>query len=396
MALLFVALGVMGLLGSTTLFPLLAASFGGRGPRSLDSTTSVTCKSERLRVTIAIPTCGERQALEITLQSVSYAISYFYNHKGAHSVEFDLLIGIDGKAPQIRELASQFQARVLSTAVRGGKWKMLERMARNVRGRQVCTTDPWIVFADVGVQWPKDFLITLIQEMADEEIIGLAPTYSMNDASVAQKVVWSSERLLKTLENLSGGPVSVHGATVAYKIGPLLSVFDLCVSHTYANDDVVIPLLLRAIYPTKALRYLPTLSVFDNEHESGEVEQRRRTRMLLGNAKWIQDFYPFVVQSNHRVAVVALRRIFRVLWAYWIGSLTLGGVLFFFQMTWGIFDQVSGVERVALVLATAGALSALALLATLACQQLLAAAKASLLGPWYWGKSNSALGRIWK
>ncbi|MCB0332762.1 MAG: glycosyltransferase [Bdellovibrionales bacterium] len=398
MAFTLLALGVLGLLGSTTLFPLLAPILHWRLSRVLPNPDSKRNQRENgaRKLTIAIPTCGEVEALERTLQSISYAIAYAHKHLTVHEISIELLVGIDGSAPKALLRAHQFQARVLSSDKRAGKWRMLERMTRHIEGRSSAFSSSWVIFADVGVEWPKDFLLSVLSDMKDPHVVGIAPAYTIRDSSLIQRSVWSIERSLKTLENFSGGPVSVHGATVGYRIDALIRVFDFCVGKEYANDDVVLPLLIRTLNPSKVIQYRGDVAVIDTESTEVGSDERRRTRMLIGNTKWVQDLYPFVLRTNPLVALIALRRVFRILWAYWIGSVFLGGGITLVALSWSVFIELSGVERLAVTIASGGAVCTLAIVLALVCEQLISAAKVSLLGPWYWGKSNSSIGKIWK
>lgn len=51
--------------------------------------------------------------------------------------------------------------------------------------------------------------------------------------------------------------------------------------------------------------------------------------MVIGNLQWIRSVLLPVFARDWRVGLIALRRVFRVLWAYWVGALVIATVLLF-------------------------------------------------------------------
>jgi hypothetical protein len=129
---------------------------------------------------------------------------------------------------------------------------------------------------------------------------------------------WLLERRLKHLENRSGGPISVHGATVLYRAEALEKVFQSFGSQAWINDDVVIPLALRCYFPEQHLVYLADTVVIDESLQSDictASDYNRRIRLVQGNLEWIS--HSFWLQFN-APTILAMRRIFRLAWGFWL------------------------------------------------------------------------------
>src|SRR5438309_1521729 len=81
------------------------------------------------------------------------------------------------------------------------------------------------VQADAGIEWPDDFLVQIVPLALRPELMAIAPSYRVPDAGTFEKLVWGIERHFKRIESALGGPVTVHGATVAYRRAELVEAF---------------------------------------------------------------------------------------------------------------------------------------------------------------------------
>jgi hypothetical protein len=108
----------------------------------------------------------------------------------------------------------------------------------------------------------------------------------------------------------------------------LKNVFAFLGEMPWLNDDVVIPLLVRALYPEGVILY-PVGEIKDSGVQSDSMDVTRRKRILQGNLQWIRMLWPQCCRLNPVAGVVAVRRLFRVFWAYWIGLAALGLASFF-------------------------------------------------------------------
>lgn len=160
----------------------------------------------------------------------------------------------------------------------------------------------------------------------------MAPTYRNDTAGIVEKLMWGTERAIKKIESKCGGPVSVHGATVCYRTQELTSTLQFLSDRHWLNDDIVIPLCLRALYPSKRIEYASHL-VVDEHTDMGRPPSRefvRRRRLVHGNIEWIRYLWGTVWRHNYVAAILASRRVFRLLWGYWavLAALSLYGNLF--------------------------------------------------------------------
>jgi hypothetical protein len=164
---------------------------------------------------------------------------------------------------------------------------------------------------------------------------------------------------MKSLENKSGGPVALHGATVCYRREEFLAALSALWPQTWLNDDVVIPLAMRTLFPERTIRYLPTLKVEEisrKKSASSSAEFRRRRRMVVGNVQWVRFLWPAAWSAAPKSAVLATRRMFRLLWGYWLLATAAGA----FTLTADIFASLQ--NRLPLV-----GYGAILLVAMLAC-----------------------------
>jgi len=292
----------------TLLFPVVAALLR---PRSAgDSATSPQPDS----ITILVPSHNGGALLPTTLSSINKAISAVSHHSACTS---RVLVGADGCTDDTERIAASLGAEVISFPERRGKWPTILRMVESSQHSQ------WIVLADCGVSWPTDLLVTVLPFLTQEEVIGVAPAYRNDTSGVIERFLWIIERLIKTIESQCGGPVSVHGATVCYRTRELTDALTYLSEHHWLNDDIVIPLALRTLFPSKRIAYAAEIAVRE-AGKPGVATSRefiRRRRLVLGNIQWIHHLWGATWKQNYIAAILASRRIFRLLWGYWaLGS----------------------------------------------------------------------------
>lgn len=307
-------LSILGILGMTVLFPLLAMITSSR--RSAPHLPRAS--SHPLSVDILIPAHNEVALLPVTLESIRAAIE---EATRTSTCTFHIRVGADGCTDDSEAIARAHGAEVISTPTRVGKWQTINSLVSE------SAESDWIVLADCGVTWPSDFLIKLIPLLKKRDLIGVAPTYRNDESGLVERIIWAAERVIKRLESACGGPVSVHGATVCYRTDELRSTLQFLSSRRWLNDDVVIPLCMRALHPSMHLEYASHLSVNESAaaRRAASSEFRRRRRLVHGNIEWITSLWGTIWKHNHVAALLASRRIFRLLWGYWTlcSSLTL-------------------------------------------------------------------------
>lgn len=294
----------------TFLFPLIAAIMSVKPQRT--NSASPTPQE----IAILIPAHNEEATLPITLKSITEAISAV----GTISpCRFRILVGADGCTDKTETTALGMGAEVLVMPSQIGKWGTISALVEKYRESH------WTVLADCGVEWPRDFLVKLLPLLSREDVIGVAPTYRNDASGLVERVVWGTERAIKMIESKCGGPVSVHGATVCYRTKELSLALRSLSDRHWLNDDIVIPLCLRALYPTKKLEYAANLIVNDNSstYRPASREFIRRRRLVHGNIEWIRHLWGTIWKQNFVVGILASRRVFRLLWGYWAASSAL-------------------------------------------------------------------------
>lgn len=358
-----VLVGLCGMVAATWLFPVLGIFFSRVNFRKARNglTFQTGCKN----IAVLIPVYNEALKLERSLVSILEASERL---NAATGTNCSIYIGLDGCSDESSSIAGKFGVPVLENTINRGKWQTICQLAHSVNDSD------WIIFADAGVIWDRNFLNSIWPYFVDGEHIAVAPAYRPLRAGIAGRLHWWLERTLKSLENRACGPVSVHGATVAYRSEALKRALDRLEGNDWKNDDVVIPMMLQALYPDQKLRYLPSVEVHDSPAEvAAATESNRRTRMMVGNVEWIHDIFPFVLRNNFTAGILCLRRLFRVLWGYSFVAIAAGS---FFIISGFINTMVAGVF-------TAFSLTILIFLMRSKLKKLNAALQASLRCPGY-------------
>ncbi len=341
--------GILGLLMMTVIFPLLACLASqpclrrwlfGKNPffstyystpnRLNTASEKVSEKpksAETIKLHIVIPTHNEEATIANTLQSISKASANLTENFGG-AFEVSITVVLDGCTDGTSKAIGEFNfVQVIEHPKALGKWQSIQDgcLAKGY-------TD-WTVLIDAGSAWPDDLLSSLVCHLRDDDTVGIAPSYRNNNAKFLERLSWAVERRLKAVENGAGGPISVHGATVFYRTPALCDAFGLLSGKAWLNDDVVIPLAIRSLFPFKKLTYLPKIIVEDISPIRTGSESTRRVRLVRGNLDWVRESF---WRHSPVVQILALRRISRMAWAYWfIGLISpllllgLSGVIVF-------------------------------------------------------------------
>ena len=297
--------------GMTFVFPLLAVCLSAfTFPFRKKSNGALG--SNHLHLEVLIPAYNEADTIAATLASVFKAREKLLAADSAAQIK--ITVALDGSKDDTGKIVKGFisthpELSLLDRGFNLGKWKTLEELSLKSQA-------PWSALVDAGTVWPEHLLIEIskLAAHADDGTIGFAPGYHQDAAGKLERLVWWLERTLKGLENLAGGPVSLHGATMILKTSALKNTFKKLGDRSWLNDDVVLGISLRA---EGRIQYLSSrVSVSDCGIREGTSEINRRRRLMNGNVEWIRELFPNVILHSPVVGVIALRRIFRFFWAY--------------------------------------------------------------------------------
>lgn len=371
--------GVVGCLGMTWLFPMLACLLWRR-KRIAAMAPSAPIAS----VAVLIPAHNEEENISAGLETVRAAMSRARIARPDLAVK--ILVGADGCTDRTSQVAAQSGADVIESPECLGKWRMLNRLVESADAE-------WVILTDCGALWPADLLERSLELMREHGVIGVAPSYGNPDGGAIERVHWAIERHFKSLESRAGGPVSIHGATVMYRREELCKVLGRLAGRSWLNDDVVLPMLLRSAFPDKRIVYAPSLLVSDlvkpvrRAKPAGELVRRRR--MVLGNVQWVREVLPALLRENPVAGLIALRRLFRIFWAYWLGMLLVSAL----AMCIGAPSVISLLGSILTVVLCA----LLFYLVVSPLRRILESAYASLMAPYYCFVSVFRLeGAVWK
>ena len=323
---LLLSVGAFGFLGLSVLCPFLAMVgyyFQRRtfGKREL---SDAHASGYPARLDILIPAFNEADSIGATLTSIQRSIQHLRSRPSTPpGPNIFIRVDADGCTDQTAQVARQFPSvSVSESAVNQSKWATLKNLIAG-------STSDWVVLVDAGTLWPETWLTELVERIGrDRTAIAMAPSYRPLQASRLHCLVWQVEKTLKSLETLSGGPVSLHGATVAYKTSLLKDALVHLGDTQWLNDDVVIPLTLRSLCPEGIILY-PVGQVQDAGVKHDRPDLGRRKRMLLGNLQWVRSLLWDCCRRNPVAGVIACRRLFRVFWAYWVAGIALALILTF-------------------------------------------------------------------
>ncbi len=279
-------------------FPTLSALFFRRPIHPTKST-------KKIRLDILIPAHNESDSIATTLKSIFENRSQF---------EGKILVAADACQDDTAQKAGANGAEVESVNFKS-KWNSLNHLVKK-------SNADWIGLVDCGALWPADLLEGMNAYWENPKILGLAPSYLPSKAGMLTRIFWQFEKKLKSLESLSLGPVSVHGATVFYRRKNLVDALAVLESQNWLNDDVAIPTAIHFALDGHIV-YLEK-GISDIGHLKAANEFVRRQRMTLGNIQWIRLLLPQLRKKNIITYLIAQRRLFRVFWIYWLGMLFLG------------------------------------------------------------------------
>lgn len=354
--LILICVGVLWAALGTGLLPLLASWFAPRRAASQ--------KAPWTSLEVLIPAHNEKETLPVSIESARWAFAFFQKQVPARQLR--IRVGLSNWQGTEAEAAAAGADQVLSI-LQPGKWRALQELVQS-------STADWVALVDAGMTWPENILMLLQHNLDQADVIAINPCYQEQSPKTLQKWIWGFEAGLKDLENAAGGPISLHGATIFYRREPLQKAFAELQGQDWFNDDVVIPLTLRSLFPQSRVVYMKDVHVVDRFPSSVNSEVQRRKRLLFGNIQWIRRFFPQLLKKDPLLATIALRRVFRMMWAWWAALVGLG-VLLLFLASASVPEQVA-VFAGLLILLTLGA-------AFHSGRRLLEAFFVSLLFPYY-------------
>ncbi len=266
---------------------------------------------------VVIPAHNEESLLPSTIASIQAA--------AVPDLAMAISVGADSCTDATASVATALGCEVVTVDFQN-KWKTLASLVEKTPA-----SADWIALVDAGALWPASLLQELAPHFSNPNVVAIAPSYGDPRSGPFHRIHWWIERQLKLAENVAGGPVSTHGATVFYRNRFLKSAFAELSRRNggepWWNDDVALPLAVRMMNPRMQIHYhAPTSSaglVTDAGTSKSPMDFGRRLRMVEGNLQWI-TLLPELRRNCPAAATVALRRFARLFWAWWFFSLSLG------------------------------------------------------------------------
>lgn len=303
LGIIFIFISLIGFCGMT-FAPALCSWFFYLFKKNNSSFSLDHCKKNST-IDILIPVHNQPLALEETLKNLSQ-----------FKIFLNIFVGLNACTDETESIAQRHNTKTI-IKIEPGKWGMLRDLIANAKS-------DWVVLMDSGTLLPSDFFTKLNLNNCSSTTIGIAPRYYPEKLGIIQKIIWIFESLLKKLENISGGPISAHGACVVYKREKLQETISSLGDTKWLNDDVVIPLWLRFKNPWGKIIYRYDICIDDFDVHSAPPSPARRKRLVKGNLDLIKILLPQVLKSNIPLFTLCTRRVFRVLWAWWLSLFYLG------------------------------------------------------------------------
>jgi cellulose synthase/poly-beta-1,6-N-acetylglucosamine synthase-like glycosyltransferase len=311
---LFSVLGFFMILGTLGFFSIVPALFARGGKTG--SLAQIPLSSP---ISILIPAHNEEDKIGETLRSLGGEIT-------DSGIQACVFVALDRCTDQTESKLTPWLTKMPLKTTQvdfGSKWQTLKHLLA-----QASPESEWIVFVDAGTTWESGVLKKLYSRMSsDLNASVLAPSYQILGGSFLSRAFWLYESIVKTLENRLGGPISVHGATVAFRKSVLEKVFrELGTDFDFKNDDIILPLAARSHFPKLRTVYLPNAHIFDHavrEKLDFATQLKRRKRMVLGNLQWIR-WLCRCKRVTPQILAVSTRRILRPFWVYGFVLLAVG------------------------------------------------------------------------
>jgi hypothetical protein len=321
MALTLLGIGTFGVIGMSVLCPLLACpvyylQYKTFRKKALQINNNSSPASS---LEIIIPAHNEAEGIGDTLGSIQRSIAQLHTCFSPRPLpKITIQVGADSCTDNTAQVAARFPlVSVTEFPKNRSKWLTISALV-------AASSADWVLLVDVGTVWPESFLTDFHRRIeAEPHALAIAPSYLPQNAGWLPQILWQMETILKKMESFCGGPISLHGATVAYQTAPLKKALVYLGDQQWFNDDVVIPLILRALNPNSVIAY-PVGQVQDAGVEHDRLDIGRRKRMVLGNLQWVTALLPACFRMNPVAGIVAVRRLFRVLWAYWLACIAIG------------------------------------------------------------------------
>jgi cellulose synthase/poly-beta-1,6-N-acetylglucosamine synthase-like glycosyltransferase len=310
--------GFAGLAWATVGAPFFGMLLHALFPKN---TPSPTREGSAPKLEILIAAHNEEHVIAQTLESVRASAA-------RAGLDTAITVGLDhctdGTAKLVEDFArrSSIPAKGLANPGKNGKWSVLKFLVENARA-------DWVAVVDSGSVWHEELVAAAIPFFSDPRLLAVAPSYVPQKGGALERFNWRLEQLAKGMESKAGGPISLHGATIFYRLATLKAAMAELGGTVWLNDDVVVPLTLRLRNPGGKIAYLANgpkggwVGDVGVRAELG-LEYRRRRRMIMGNLQWISRILLRNLTVDPAVTCLASRRACRMFWAYFILAIAVG------------------------------------------------------------------------
>jgi cellulose synthase/poly-beta-1,6-N-acetylglucosamine synthase-like glycosyltransferase len=273
---------------------------------------------------ILVAAYNEERTIAASLKSFEAAMIALKTNQSLMNVS--VFVGLDHCTDKTLEIVQSFKAvKYFENSGPRGKWFIVKQLIEKSQA-------DWVSLTDCGSVWTPELLVEIEFLLKDNDLICIAPSYLPANAKFLETMYWRMEQFIRTVENLGGGSIMVHGPSVFYKRSALLRAIELLGSTHWFNDDVAIPLVLRLDKAKNKIHYFASFDQVAWVRDIGvvsdvNIERRRRKRILIGNLQVIKNLVLPKFKFFSLASWTGFRLVAKVLWAYWATFFALGFVL---------------------------------------------------------------------
>ncbi len=326
---ILLSIGILGF--CWTLFGSMFISFiFGSLKKLICSKKSIELKNEKpISFEILIAAFNEEVTIIPTLKSFEECLKVL--KKNNSNMVVSAFVGLDHCTDQTLNRVLDFkksaklEVRYFENNGARGKWFILKQLI------ELSSAD-WVSLTDCGSIWNSDLLFRVESLLRKNDLICVAPSYLPVNARALETIYWRLEQFIRTIENLGGGSIMVHGLSVFYKREALIRAIALLGDTHWFNDDVAIPLTLRLDDPQNKIYYFADINQVAWVRDIGvvsdvRIELKRRKRILIGNLQIIKILILPRFKFFSLTSWISLRLVFKSFWAYWATCVGIGVML---------------------------------------------------------------------
>ena len=202
---------VIGFLGMSYLFPLIAVLvslisnkscfFSSKNLVEDNDLNLNVSQPTQINLNIIVPAHNEEEVIKETIDQIIISIDYANHYYKHQIITYEILVVIDNCTDNTLDIVQKLSSdnnniRFIINHISKGKWRSLNEQTFDLK----LSTCNWICFCDSGSIWSKDLIQKfIIIESKTKNLIGFAPAYLNPHGGILEKIHWFLKGNLKKL-----------------------------------------------------------------------------------------------------------------------------------------------------------------------------------------------------